>query len=258
VTVVFRPSIFGAGLPGPVPAVEVWSLEEEQIDSLVSVSDLAWLSEKERSRLDRIRGDASRRLHLGSQLLRRHALEHRAGIPKEQMRFLASEFGRPYLEGNPGNLQFNISHTQGVIVCVVTAGRGCGIDVERVPANPSLAGVVHKFLSPDEIARLGHLSPRSQREALIEYWVLKEAYLKALGCGFKRSPAEFSFFENSRGAIDVDDPKKTGPQTQRWQFHLASLRSNCLLGLALEANNSPTNPEEVTLVDISHRLRLAA
>ena len=44
------------------------------------------------------------------------------------------DFGRPGTGARPRRaLRFNLSHTEGLIACVVTQGRGCGVDVGPTP-----------------------------------------------------------------------------------------------------------------------------
>lgn len=97
-----------------------------------------------------------------------------AGIPEREI--ARDEKGRPYLVGRR-DVDFNISHSENIAVCVLSVGEGrVGVDVERSkPLNEAhLARFARRFFAPDEGV---------DASTVISAWTEKEAYLKYLGVG---------------------------------------------------------------------------
>lgn len=118
----------------------------------------------------------------------RHALSTtEPGVRPQDWRFERSTLGRPEVD-RPGwarGLHFNLSHTDGLVACVVARDARCGVDVERpLQALPvhRLAGAV---LSDRERHDLADVPPAGRQELFLRYWTLKEAYLKAIGAGMR-------------------------------------------------------------------------
>lgn len=88
--------------------------------------------------------------------------------------------GRPRLPGD--ELHLSVSHSGDWVAVAVTDLGPVGVDVERHAPTAELAETV---LSPAEAAVLARLPEPERATALIEYWVRKEAVLKATGDGLR-------------------------------------------------------------------------
>ncbi|WP_333767291.1 4'-phosphopantetheinyl transferase family protein [Streptomyces sp. IBSBF 2435] len=225
--------------PDPDPT-RLWLLPEHAVARFaVEVGGLRLLTAEERARHARLPTAGARRRYLGARLLSRHALSADTGLPPGDWRFRRGVDGRPEPEPAAGGLRFNLSHTAGLIACVVTRNRACGVDVERTPAAPEAVGALGRRLAAAERAELAALGPAERRGRLSELWVLKEAYLKALGTGLTRDLAGFSFAPSGAagctssdhgpgdrttirpaGRITVDDPEQAPGECDRWCFDL--------------------------------------
>ncbi|GAA2259248.1 4'-phosphopantetheinyl transferase [Streptomyces ruber] len=206
-------------------AAHLWLLPEHAVDGFAgALGGTRLLTDQERASLDRRITPGARRRYLGARLLSRYALTARTDRPLDHWRFTRGAHGRPEPAGPAGDdLRFNLSHTDGLIACVVTEGRGCGVDVGPTPAPAELTAHLGRRLGPAERAELGRAAPGARAALAGELWVLKEAYLKALGTGLIRSPGSFSFVrrtgERGRDRITVRDPRQPGADT-RWWFDL--------------------------------------
>lgn len=97
---------------------------------------------------------------------------------------LTTDRGKPFFPGS--NLHFSISHTKNHAFCALS-DRPVGIDAEEMDRSISLK-LAEKILSPSEQARFD-----GTREALLRFWVLKEAAAKLSGEGLKGYPNHTDF-----------------------------------------------------------------
>ncbi len=218
-------------------STDLWLLPEHAVasfaDELGGTRLLTW---DERARMERLLTPPARRRFLARRLLCRYALSDRTGRPLDRWRFTAGRYGRPEPEPDDDGLRFSLSHTEGLIVCAVTQGRLCGVDVERVAASAESAHYLSRFFAGDELLELAALEPADLVARVGELWVLKEAYLKGLGTGLHRSLAGFSFAPRAAegsGHIalhDTEQPERNG----NWSFELLRPGSEHILALAVE------------------------
>ena len=108
---------------------------------------------------------------------------------------LVTDRGKPYFEGN--SLYFSISHTKEHAFCALSE-RSIGIDAEELSrnVNPKLA---EKILSSGEKAQFDAAAHKEQ--ALLTFWVLKEAAAKLSGEGLRGYPNHTNF--------SLEDPRVT-------------------------------------------------
>ncbi|MDE6730400.1 MAG: 4'-phosphopantetheinyl transferase superfamily protein, partial [Oscillospiraceae bacterium] len=95
--------------------------------------------------------------------------------------------GKPFFKNYP-ELYFNLSHCDGLAVCLVSS-RECGVDVEmRRAVRP---GILRKIFTSEE----QELVLRSDNPDLefTRIWTLKEAYVKAIGKGIAFPMQEIFF-----------------------------------------------------------------
>ncbi|GGO92442.1 4'-phosphopantetheinyl transferase [Wenjunlia tyrosinilytica] len=215
---------------------DLWLLPESAVARFVSrVEGVGLLRPAERERLDRMRTEGGRRRFLGGRALCRYALSARTGLPMDSWRFYEDEFGRPEPEPTGHSVRFNLSHTDGLIACVVTdEDRACGVDVERTPAGPQALRHVPRHLAEAEQATLDAAPPGVRAAKVAAYWVLKEAYLKALGVGMTRGLSGFTFSDPAAGSIRVDDPDHGAADRDRWLFDLFYPSPGHVLAIAVK------------------------
>lgn len=111
--------------------------------------------------------------------------------------------GRPLLAA-PGAPGLHISlATRAGLVAVGLARHPLGVDVEAV--DPT-ASVPHDLLHPEENSFLDATPTAMRACAFARLWAAKEAYVKALGSGFRRAPEGFAVSLFSESAFRVTDP----------------------------------------------------
>jgi len=153
----------------------------------------ALLSPDERARHARFRFPDDRQLYLVAHGLLRQSLGALLGSDPVDLRFQVGPHGKPRLAGPPEPpLQFNLSHTRGLVAWVVTLDCPAGIDVEDRRRMRDVEEVAADCLAPSELADVQARSGDDQRDRFLAYWTFKEAYLKARGAGLSLPLREFA------------------------------------------------------------------
>lgn len=220
-----------------VDVVDVWLLAEADVPRLAdSMRPRRLLSEAELAKLERLRSPAGRMRYLGARLLSRGVLAAHTGTDPGTLAFTAGPFGRPELCPNPWRLRFNLSHTDGLLACVVVPDRLCGIDVEGFPPSPDVVHFGMQWLAPVERARLARLSRRERFSEFVDTWVLKEAYTKALGAGMQHRFDGFVVDRGPDGQLQLADPSRPAGECGRWQFLLCAAGRSHRLAVAVRRN----------------------
>jgi len=183
-------------MPDPILSpnrLEVWHASCADIpDDLFDHAKQHILSGEERERMHRFRQVADQQLYLTARLLLRSMLAAFSDVPAAEWRFRFNEHGKPETgEGFP-QIHFNLSHSGGLALCAMHAGREVGIDVEPLGRRIGL-GTAASVLSKDEWEVYSQIGEENKPAAFLRYWVLKEAYLKATGKGLSLPLSDFSF-----------------------------------------------------------------
>lgn len=180
------------------------------------------LTQEERDRVARPSLQIRRREILLTRMLVRTTLSRYAETDPRDWRFGVGERGRPFIEHS--GLDFNLSHTEGMIVCLVAAVAGIGVDVEYLPRKNDTAGVANHFFAPQERAGLP--------ERFFDYWTLKESYIKARGKGLAL-PLDGFWFDifGEEPAISFDERIPDDPVL--WRFETRALSADHLCSVAL-------------------------
>jgi len=195
-----------------------WRYERDMDDAFsVACDDLLTAEERERQRSYLF--DADRRLFLATRTLVRTALAHYAPVAPRDWRFEKTAHGKPYVCGPAGvsRIHFNLANAKGLVVCAISGAHSeLGIDVEGRSRLVDTETLVESALSSAERAALRALPENQRHERFLQYWTLKESYVKARGLGLSL-PFEAISFQLSPDlrlelAPDFED------QAWRWRF----------------------------------------
>ncbi|KAF5394809.1 4'-phosphopantetheinyl transferase [Paragonimus heterotremus] len=129
---------------------------------------------------------------LAGRLLIRHLACSVLGLTTNQIHVERTEMGKPFLTEYQNQMDFNITHG-GDFTCAVAVTRGrCGVDCMRVniPSSEKSALQFIKrmktvFATSELYLILSQQSELEQMRFFYRHWCLKEAYLKAVGCGIR-------------------------------------------------------------------------
>ena len=103
----------------------------------------------------------------------------------QALRFEYGNYGKPRLADYP-NLHFNLAHSNGRALIVVSETAVVGVDLEKVRLVPKLLSLAKRFFKASEYGAIVALPESLQPEQFFAYWTCKEAYLKAVGIGLSQ------------------------------------------------------------------------
>ena len=170
------------------------------------------LGEAEREEILRLGRPGDRARTLAGRLLTRWALARHARLDGHELEFERDAFGRPRLARPRLALDFNVAHSGGLVVCGVVGSGRIGVDVEEVrPIDVALAGSV---FAAEELRYVTDAAPATALRRFYDVWTLKEAYLKAVGTGFRGNARGSSVVEYECGAPRLSLPRSASA----WSF----------------------------------------
>ncbi len=201
----------------------IWLANPEQNFDPGVLSDFRRiLSDDELARHQRFRFDKDKLHFLVSHALLRTVLSNYADVPPQQWQFDLNSHGRPELAQTHALpwLRFNLSHTNGLVACVVTESVDCGIDVENLTRHCDYRAIARKMFSEAENRFLNQLKGEQQSERFFSYWTLKEAYVKARGLGLSLPTSKTNFVIGDINKISVGFDTDIEDKAGDWCFTL--------------------------------------
>jgi len=166
--------------------VRVWTFslgvsvpDMRRLDSILSENELITAARRASGR--------PRAEYLATRVAVRSLLAQHLGERPGNLRFTTSPDGKP--EVVDATTHFNVSHSNRLGLLAVSDDAEVGVDVEHVDAGLDVDALAPRVLGADEasgLARAGSL----RTELFYRYWTCKESYLKGIGCGLRRAPAE--------------------------------------------------------------------
>jgi len=171
------------------------SFLEYQLKALLSIS--------ERTNWQKLQRDEVRQQKILSRAFLRSVLSAYFLIPPQEWRIEYGQYGKPFIPKSqlPWPLCFNVSHAQNIIVCAVAYDGNIGIDIENVTASSFEEDCARNF-APSECTRLLLDKDSDTPSRFLDYWTLKEAYLKAIGTGLSGGLDSIIFDFQESGKLD--------------------------------------------------------
>jgi len=215
--------------------VHVWFCQPSAVNDAQKLAEYkAVLSAPEFERYHRFHAEKDRHSYLVSHALLRYVLSKYAALPASHWQFVCGEHGKPALASSelPG-LCFNLTHTDGLSACVISAGRRCGIDAENILRKNKLEAVARRMFTDEELAQLNEDNIETR---FYSFWTLREAYVKALGTGLAGSSKDFYFDVAPDGsAAEIKHRSGASGDRQNWRFALYQPTSAHALAVGVES-----------------------
>lgn len=151
------------------------------------------------SRRERWKGNRGFLQSAAAELLLKKALSLR-GIPvPADWSWIQDEDGKPRIRGLEG-VEFNLSHSGRYAACIL-GDSPVGVDVQVIRDGGKIAE--RRFLPEEQEAMTRSSDPT---ETFCRIWTAKEAYLKMLGTGLRRSLASFQVDLEEGRIMDSEIP----------------------------------------------------
>jgi 4'-phosphopantetheinyl transferase len=179
----------------------------------------ALLTPEEVQRAQRFVFDRHRDQYLITRALVRTTLSRYADVEPRDWEFQQDRYGKPHVAGPVTlPLAFNLSHTDGLVICGVAAVSMLGVDVERIDRATEALSIARRFFARPEVEYLASANEPDRRATFFQIWTLKEAYIKARGEGLSIPLADFAFQFRSNEPVSIRFLKSLEDDAQRWQF----------------------------------------
>ena len=172
-------------------------------------------------------------MFLLGRMLARTAVADVLGVDARGWRWHEGPRGRPEVDAPHDDVSFNLAHSGGLVVVAVARHAQVGVDVERRSRPVLDRAIVDRYCAPAEARDVGSCGVTGWHDRFLEYWTLKEAYLKARGLGIGVPLAELNF-RLDRRPIDLE-LLGTLAETDgsRWAFDLRPLGDEHYLATAV-------------------------
>ncbi len=201
--------------------IDIWvAFVAEVSDADLAVQFDRVLIEDERQQHAKFRFEKDRRRYLVTRSLVRYVLSRYAPVQPADWRFASSDFGRPFIvdpHSAVQDLTFNISHSDQVVMLGMTRGRQLGIDVEDLRRNVPL-DIAESCFSAIEIEQLRSLPPAVQQQRFLDFWTLKESYIKARGKGLSLPLEKFGFELSAERQVHAYFDASLNDSPRNWTF----------------------------------------
>jgi len=210
-------------------SIHVWTIPLDEDPDTVS-SLLEVLSGEERVRAARFRTTQLRVRFVVAHGALRTILSGYLGVSANDVRFGATEAGKPYVAD--GGLTFNLSHSEGLALCAITVEGQVGVDVERLRPIDDADAIVHRYFAPGEVRQYQATRSPDRTAAFFSTWTRKEAYVKAVGSGLNCDLTAFEVEVSPsalcpRLTVDIDAPSS-------WSLRSFSPRPQYIAAVALD------------------------
>jgi 4'-phosphopantetheinyl transferase len=201
--------------------IDIWvAVVGEAPDADLAAQFEQVLTGDERERHGKFVFEKDRRRYLVTRSLVRYVLSRYVPIRPADWRFKVTAFGRPFII-NPhpavSGLTFNISHSDQVALLGVTREGRLGIDIEDLRRNVPL-DIAGSFFSSGEVRQLRSLPIASQPPRFLDFWTLKESYIKARGEGLSLPLDKFGFDLSGEGVLQAYFDASLNDLPVNWTF----------------------------------------
>ena len=168
------------------PEVHVWKVE---LDHSAGHLEQHWniLSADEQAKANGFHFEIHRSQFVAGRALLRILVSCYLQIQPQLLVFEYGLYGKPTLipEQSQGGIQFNLTHSDALVLYAFTAAREIGIDIERVQLVPDMDQVAARSFSRLEYKTWAKLPDSEKGKAFFRCWTRKEAFVKAIGNGIQ-------------------------------------------------------------------------
>ena len=207
-----------------------WAYPDDLLRDGVAEACTGLLGEDERARVARFKFEKNRRESITTRALARMALSSCRMVAPEAWRYAVNEHGKPSVEPGCG-LEFNLSNSLGLVVCLIAEGAEVGVDVEPMQRATEILKLAPRVFSAEEQAQLEALAEGDREERALSLWTLKEAYIKARGMGLALPLDKFSFLFGGAEGVRLEIDASLEDKADRWNFFMLDQAGHRVAGM---------------------------
>jgi 4'-phosphopantetheinyl transferase len=213
--------------------VAIWHVNPANVTQPECISTLkTWLSHDETERMMRFHHVKHQHAFLVSHALKRAVLSQVLDQKPISLEFGTGSYGRPHLLGQAQQkIQFNLSHTDGMAAIAVSHDAYVGFDIENLLRKSPEPDFASRFFTPPEYQDILSQPKDQQNQRLLEFWTLKESYIKAEGLGISIGLDTF-YFKFDQVTPNIYYMPQARAPSHAWQFIQTKLQPNHLMALA--------------------------
>ena len=192
---------------------------------------LKLLSDAEMERANKYRIEKERdRFIISRGLLRKLIGQYVSMNPKEII-FDYGVNGKPFLKNN--DVQFNMAHAEDAVLFGFTRHFDIGVDLEYLDRQVNFLKMSSFIFSSNELEVFNNQPKEDKKEAFINCWTRKEAFLKAKGAGltFPIDQLEVSFVKNEKAELRAT--KWALNEKEQWSLEGFTLAENFRIAVAV-------------------------
>jgi 4'-phosphopantetheinyl transferase len=196
-------------------AVHIWTIAIESVKQKLPEAP-ALLSADETERWQRFRFDQDKQRFATTRQALRVLLAGYTNDDSAKPSFTYSEAGKPSLSRSSRDVRFNVTHSNDFAMAAFALTREVGIDLEFQRPDVEIENLARRYFSVHEQKELT-ASPAEMRAAtFFEIWTLKEAVLKAMGCGLSFPLSSFDVTANVVSDSRLVATRSPHPEAHRW------------------------------------------
>jgi len=178
------------------------------------------LSIDERSRAGRFHFEEDRRRFIARRGILRLILGCYLSVEPGAIRFGYEKNGKPRLQNAFGkkDIQFSLSHSEGLALYVFSRDHEVGVDVERIREFPEMEKIVEQFFSVRERVVFGSVPISERKETFFSWWTRKEAFTKATGDGLSYPLDAFDISVTPGKSVELLKTLGDAQKGSRWSM----------------------------------------
>ena len=226
----------------PKNEAHIWLVDPRMITSTSLLEQyFPLMNEAESVQQQRFYREVDRHRYLVTRALVRTTLSRYIQRSPDEWEFVFNEYKRPDIAPQQQEipLRFNLSHTRGMIACLVNLEQDAGVDVEDITRSTGVMNIANYSFASGETEALLNADPERQKHLFFQYWTLKEAYIKAKGMGLALPLNRFSFHRSRDRSICIEFQPGMADSPEHWQFVRYEPSEQHILSVALHRPNRP-------------------
>ena len=187
------------------PTLHLWRARHSDFagmqDSLATL-----LSDSEAARAARYKFPEPRERFTVGRAVLRWILSRYIDVAPDRLQLTQEAHGKPCLrDSEHGWLQFNLAHTDALVLCLVGSGLAVGVDVEMARSITGMNRLASLLLTADQRHIFDGLAEGARPEPLLSMWTFMEALGKATGLGLASALKAFRLEVDSVTGMPVPE-----------------------------------------------------